>query len=216
MKKNLKIVWNVIQVFILFYVFLITFLVININEYGYSELFKSTYVPINKKVKKHLDKYNSGDLLIIKSKDIKKDDIIYYYTIESSNYFVTSSKVKEIKDGIYTTEDNFDIEQDRVVGNKVTRIKFIGFILGFLIKEIGYFCFIILPMLLILIYHIYDFSKNMRQLNKIRIDNIKRFYNDNDVKNKEFNDSIKKIVEEIEVLDDLDNNKKEEIEILDF
>ena len=81
MKKNLKIVWNVIQVLILFYVFLITFLVININEYGYSELFKSTYVPINKKVKKHLDKYNSGDLLIIKSKDIKKDDIIYYYTI---------------------------------------------------------------------------------------------------------------------------------------
>ena len=56
----------------------------------------------------------------------------------------------------------------------------------------------------------------MRQLNKIRIDNIKRFYNDNDAKNKEFNDSIKKIVEEIEVLDDLDNNKKEEIEILDF
>ena len=112
--------------------------------------------------------------------------------------------------------DNFDIEQDRIVGNKVTRIKFIGFILGFLIKEIGYFCFIILPMLLILIYHIYDFSKNMRQLNKIRIDNIKRFYNDNDVKNKEFNDSIKKIVEEIEVLDELDNNKKEEIEILDF
>ena len=107
MKKNLKIVWNVIQVFILFYVFLITFLVININEYGYSELFKSTYVPINKKVKKHLDKYNSGDLLIIKSKDIKKDDIIYYYTIESSNYFITSSKVKEIKDGIYTTEDNY-------------------------------------------------------------------------------------------------------------
>ena len=146
----------------------------------------------------------------------KFTDIIYYYTIESSNYFITSSKVKEIKDGIYTTEDNFDIEQDRIVGNKVTRIKFIGFILGFLIKEIGYFCFIILPMLLILIYHIYDFSKNMRQLNKIRIDNIKRFYNDNDAKNKEFNDSIKKIVEEIEVLYDLDNNKKEEIEILDF
>ena len=98
----------------------------------------------------------------------------------------------------------------------IIRAKFIGFILGFLIKEIGYFCFIILPMLLILIYHIYDFSKNMRQLNKIRIDNIKRFYNDKEEKNKEFNDSIKKIVEEIEVLDDLDNNKKEEIEILDF
>ena len=67
------------------------------------------------------------------------------------------------------------------------------------------------------IYNIYDFSVSMRKLNNIRIENIKRFYGDNDVKmkSKEFNDSIKKIVDDVESLDD-DKNKKEDIEILDF
>ena len=57
----------------------------------------------------------------------------------------------------------------------------------------------------------------MRKLNNIRIENIKRFYGDNDVKmkSKEFHDSIKKIVDDVESLDD-DKNKKEDIEILDF
>lgn len=72
-------------------------------------------------------------------------------------------------------------------------------------------------MLILLIYNIYDFSVSMRKLNNIRIENIKRFYGDNDVKmkSKEFNDSIKKIVDDVESLDD-DKNKKEDIEILDF
>ena len=58
----------------------------------------------------------------------------------------------------------------------------------------------------------------MRKLNIIRIENIKRFYGDNEVKmsSKEFNDSIKKMVEEIEVLEEIEDNKKEDIEILDF
>lgn len=217
MKKNLKIIWNIIQVFVLVYVFFITFLVVNINEYGYSEVGKSTYVPVTKKINKYLDKYNNGDLLIIKYTDVEKNDDLYYYTVDNSNYYITKTKVVEIKDSQYITEDGFNIEQDRVVGNKVTKIKYIGFFLNFLLKEIGYLCFIILPMLILLIYHIVDFSKSMRKLNDIRIENIKRFYGDNEVKmsSKDFNDSIKKIVDEIEVLDE-EENKKEDIEILDF
>lgn len=217
MKNNLKLVWNIIQVFILIYVFFITFLVININEYGYSEIGKSTYVPINKKIKKYLENYKSSDLLIIKNNKIDTNDEIYYYTVEGSDYYISKTKVVEINNNVYSTADNFNIEQDRIVGNKVVKIKYVGFLLNFLLKEVGYFCFIILPMLILLIYHIYDFSKSMRKLNNLRIENIKRFYGDTEVKmsSKEFNDSIKKIVEEIEILDEEDN-KKEDIEILDF
>lgn len=217
MKNNLKLVWNIIQVFILIYVFFITFLVININEYGYSEIGKSTYVPINKKIKKYLGNYKSSDLLIIKNNKINTNDEIYYYTVEGSNYYISKTKVVEINNNVYSTADSFNIEQDRIVGNKVVKIKYVGFLLNFLLKEIGYFCLIILPMLILLIYHIYDFSKSMRKLNNLRIENIKRFYGDTEVKmsSKEFNDSIKKIVEDIEILDEEDN-KKEDIEILDF
>ena len=199
MKKNLKIVWNIIQVFILVYVFLVTFLVININEYGYSEVGKSTYVPVTKNIK------------------INKDDEIYYYTVDEANYYISKAKVIEINNGVYVTDNNFNIDQDRIIGNEIIRIKYIGLFINFLLKEIGYFCFIILPMLILLIYNIYDFSVSMRKLNNIRIENIKRFYGDNDVKmkSKEFNDSIKKIVDDVESLDD-DKNKKEDIEILDF
>lgn len=217
MKKNLKIVWNIIQVFILVYVFLVTFLVININEYGYSEVGKSTYVPVTKNIKKYLGDYKKSDLLIIKNNKIDKDDEIYYYTVDETNYYISKAKVIEINNGVYVTDNNFNIDQDRIIGNEIIRIKYIGLFINFLLKEIGYFCFIILPMLILLIYNIYDFSISMRKLNNIRIENIKRFYGDNDVKmkSKEFNDSIKKIVDDVELLDD-DKNKKEEIEILDF
>lgn len=217
MKKNLKIVWNIIQVFILVYVFLVTFLVININEYGYSEVGKSTYVPVTKNIKKYLGDYKKSDLLIIKNNKINKDDEIYYYTVDETNYYISKAKVIEINNGVYVTDNNFNIDQDRIIGNEIIRIKYIGLFINFLLKEIGYFCFIILPMLILLIYNIYDFSVSMRKLNNIRIENIKRFYGDNDVKmkSKEFNDSIKKIVDDVELLDD-DKNKKEEIEILDF
>lgn len=217
MKKNLKIVWNIIQVFILVYVFLVTFLVININEYGYSEVGKSTFVPVTKNIKKYLGDYKKSDLLIIKNNKINKDDEIYYYTVDETNYYISKAKVIEINNGVYVTDNNFNIDQDRIIGNEIIRIKYIGLFINFLLKEIGYFCFIILPMLILLIYNIYDFSVSMRKLNNIRIENIKRFYGDNDVKmkSKEFNDSIKKIVDDVELLDD-DKNKKEEIEILDF
>ncbi|MBQ8534075.1 MAG: hypothetical protein IJ463_00130 [Bacilli bacterium] len=217
MKKNLKIVWNIIQVFILVYVFLVTFLVININEYGYSEVGKSTYVPVTKNIKKYLGDYKKSDLLIIKNNKINKDDEIYYYTVDETNYYISKAKVIEVNNGVYVTDNNFNIDQDRIIGNEIIRIKYIGLFINFLLKEIGYFCFIILPMLILLIYNIYDFSVSMRKLNNIRIENIKRFYGDNDVKmkSKEFNDSIKKIVDDVELLDD-DKNKKEEIEILDF
>ena len=217
MKKNLKLIWNIFQVIILVYVFLITFLVVNINEFGFSEIGKSTYVPITKKIKKYLN-YKTGDLLIIENTEIDKNDNLYYYTVVDSEYFIVKTKVLEVNKDSYTTEDNFNIDEDRIVGNKVIKIKYAGFILSFLLKEIGYFLFIILPMLILLIYHIYDFSKSMRKLNNIRIENIKRFYGDNEVKmsSKEFNDSIKKMVEEIEVLEEIEDNKKEDIEILDF
>lgn len=217
MKKNLKIVWNIIQVFILVYVFLVTFLVININEYGYSEVGKFTYVPVTKNIKKYLGDYKKSDLLIIKNNKINKDDEIYYYTVDEANYYISKAKVIEINNGVYVTDNNFNINQDRIIGNEIIRIKYIGLFINFLLKEIGYFCFIILPMLILLIYNIYDFSVSMRKLNNIRIENIKRFYGDNDVKmkSKEFNDSIKKIVDDVESLYD-DKNKKEDIEILDF
>ena len=217
MKKNLKLIWNILQVIILVYVFFITFLVVNINEFGFSEVGKSTYVPVTKKVKKYLN-YKTGDLLIIKNTEINKNDNIYYYTVVDSEYYIAKTKVLEVNKDIYTTEDKFNIDEDRIVGNRIIKIKYIGFILNFLLKEIGYFIFIILPMLILLIYHIYDFSKSMRKLNNIRIENIKKFYGDSEVKmsSKEFNDSIKKIVGEIEILEEVDNKKKDDIEILDF
>lgn len=218
MKKNLKRIWNIFQIFILIYVFIVTFLVININEYGYSKIGKSTYVPITKKLNKYLDNYKNGDLLIIKHKKIEKNDEIYYYVVDDSKYYISKTKVVEINDDFYKIESNFNIDKDRIVGNKVIKIGFFGFLLSFLLKEIGYFCFIILPMLVLLIYHIYDFSMSMRKLNDLRIKNIKRFYGDNETKmsSKDFNDSIKRIIDEIEILDEDDSVNKDDIEILDF
>ncbi len=209
MKNNLKLIWNILQVFVLCFIFIVTFFVININEYGYSKIGRSTFISVTNKEKKYIKDFNNGDLLIIKNDKINKKDKFYYYTVDSYEYLITEAKLSDIKDDCYITEDNLKIEQDRIIGNKVIRIKYIGFILGFLLKDIGYFIFIILPMLGIFIYHVYDFFKSMRKLNKIKIANISRCYNNN-----EFNKSIRKAIDEIEVLDD--EYKKEDIEILDF
>ena len=75
MKKNLKLIWNILQVIILVYVFFITFLVVNINEYSFSEVGKSTYVPVTKKIKKYLNDYKTGDLLIVNKSNIKKNEV---------------------------------------------------------------------------------------------------------------------------------------------
>lgn len=201
MKQKIKKIWNILQIFILFYVFFVTLLVVNINEYGYSKLGKTTYIPITKSEKKYLNNFSNGDLAIIKNNKIKKEDYIYYYTIDSTEYFITDAKVVDINNGIYITEEGFSIEQDRVVGNKAIKVKFLGFIIDFLFKEIGYLLFIIIPMFIILIYHIYDFSKNMRKYNNIRINSIKRKNNIDTNKKKKNKDNKNKKEDEIEILD---------------
>lgn len=217
MKKNLKIICNILQVFILFYVFFVSFLVININNYGYSEIGKYTFIPVSREINEYLDDYNYGDLLIINNQKLNINDEVYYYVTKDSNYYISKAKILKNKNDIYITDNNINISNNVIVGNKVFKIKYMGFVLNILLKEIGYFVFIIIPISILLVFHIYDFSKSMRKLNDIRINNLKKFYNNNDnkIKSKKNNESINKTTEDIELLEEVDN-KKDEIEILDF
>ena len=149
MKKALHIIWNIIQAIIIIYVILITTFMFLSNEYGYTEI--GNYV---------FNDDQSDLFLIKKDNNIKENDTIYYYDAIGGKYSIVSNKVisvnKDNKNSLYEVE-NDTISSSKVIGKKGFKIKLLGGILNTLESRVGFLFGVLLPILIVFIYQVYEF-----------------------------------------------------------
>ena len=103
-------------------------------------------------------------LLIVKnSNDINEGDLIYYYAAYNDNYVIKSNRVLEIKkDGsssLYTVdnEERLQIQGPKVLGKYKHIYHTWESVLTLLESRMGFLFLVLLPIMIVFIYQIYEF-----------------------------------------------------------
>ena len=169
MKKLFHILWAILQIVIILYVLVITLFIVNRNSYGYTEIGNYQFSVIHKNNKNVISKAKVGDLLIIeKTHSIKKGNTIYYYSVNDNRYIIQSGIVKEVvgkgEDVLYQIEgDNqLSVVGNRVLGKKANRYSKLGYVIEYLEGKVGFLFFVLLPIMIIFVYHIYQLFIQIR------------------------------------------------------
>ncbi len=170
MKNVLKTLWSIFEVIIIVYVIFLTSCILFRNKFGFTQFGKYTISSIDGTTAKYVENTKSGDLLIVKgSNDIVKGDRIYYYATVNDKYVVRTGIVeKEQKDdynSLYTIDTlvsgdkrtKLNVAQTRVLGKYASTTGTLGSIMDFLVTRIGFLIFVLLPILLVFVYQIYEF-----------------------------------------------------------
>ncbi len=145
--RALNIIWNVIQVVIIVYVIsIITFMFFS-NQYGYSQIGKYVF-----------DVDNNEFLVIKKTNNIKKGDLVFYYDIVKEKYKIVYSNVNTInEDKTYTLDNGERLTSSRIIGKSNRKIPVIGFILNIVKEKVYFLLFVLLPILIVFVYQVYKF-----------------------------------------------------------
>lgn len=169
MKKVLKITWSILQVLIIVYVILITSLLFFENKYGFSQFGNTVIHNVNKLDTKNISGVKDGDLLIIKHKEkLEVGDIAYYYAVHNDKYIIVTDKVVKVRrdrdNYLYTIDRDtpVTISSTRVIGNKIKNYHGIGRVLRVVESRTGFIFFVLLPIMIVFIYQVYQFLKILR------------------------------------------------------
>ena len=213
MKKVGKIILKFVEFLIILYVVIISTVLLCRNKYGYTQFGDKTIVTMGQKDTKYLEEFDKKDLIVLKSVEFDETKVgeeVYYYAIENENYIIKKGKISdksgEASNAIYSIEqsDTKDVSNDKVLGKLDKVYSNLGQILFFLSSRIGFLIFVLLPILVLFIYEIYDFIMEIKY-EKVKPTKSNSDKNKKDTKN---NKSTKK---------DIKNNKdkkNEEIETL--
>lgn len=241
MKKVLRFCWSFIEVVIIVYAIILTSFILSRNKYGYTQFGDYTFYNVSLIGETNIDNVKKGDLLIVKnSNDINKGDLIYYYAVFDDNYLIKSDVVvdakKEDAAALYTVDDgnNLTVSSNKVLGKYSSVYPKWGSVLTVLESRIGFLFLVLLPIIIVFIYQIYEFVIILRY-EKVEDDeddgSDKKLYDlkkteSNYIKQEEPEKAeepvIEKVVEELDdnpVTDEveslsLDDKKEDEIEIL--
>ena len=166
--------WNSLQIFIIVYVILVTGFIICKNNFGFTQIGKFVFVIINEDNAKFIDDSVSGELVIIKEDNkVQKGDVIYYYSAVNEKYVVKSGVVsdidKEKNDDVFILDDESQtkVSSIRLIGTTISNYSIYGRILDLLTSSFGFLLFVLLPVLLIFIYKIYELITIMKVEKKI-------------------------------------------------
>ena len=213
MKKVGKIILKFVEFLIILYVVIISTVLLCRNKYGYTQFGDKTIVTMGQKDTKYLEEFDKKDLIVLKSVEFDETKVgeeVYYYAIENEKYVIKKGKISdksgEASDAIYKIEqsETKEISNDKVLGKLDKVYSNLGQILFFLSSRIGFLIFVLLPILVLFIYEIYDFIMEIKY-EKVKPTKSNSDKNKKDTKN---NKSTKK---------DIKNNKdkkNEEIETL--
>jgi len=164
MKSVLGWIWRVVEVLIIVYVIVITSFILSRNKYNYTQFGDYTLVNIDLLAEKNIKGVKSGDLLIVKNtNDIDKGDVIYYYAVREDSYIVKSNPILEVKsdsyNSLYTVSDgdNNTIASARVLGKYASVHHKWGSVLSVLESKFGFLFLVLLPIMVVFIYQIYEF-----------------------------------------------------------
>ncbi len=163
MKKVLHFIWSLLEIIIIVYVILMTSILLSKNKYGYTQFGNYTLCTIDLINERGIEGVEAGDLLIVKnSNKINKGDIIYYYIVYNETYVVQSAPVISVESdkysSVYTIDDNgpLTIASSRVLGKDKTIYHNIGSALNVIESKLGFLFLVLLPILVIFVYQIYE------------------------------------------------------------
>ena len=164
MKKVLKGIWSVLEIVIIIYAIILTSFILSRNKYGYTQFGDYTIYNVSLIGENNIADVKKGDLLIVKNtNDIVEGDVIYYYSAYNDNYIIKSNKVLEVKkDGsssLYTIDDEnkLQIQGPKVIGKYKHIYHTWGSVLTILQSRIGFLFLVLLPIMIVFIYQIYEF-----------------------------------------------------------
>lgn len=165
MRKVLNWVWSFVEVIIIIYVVLVTMFVLCKNKYGYTQFGDYSFTNIDLIAEKNVKDTKKGDLLVVKnSNDIHKGDLIYYYAVLNDNYIVRSAVVADVKEDDYSalytvslSNTTINVASSRVLGKYSTVYNNLGSILSVLESRVGFLLLVLLPIIVVFIYQVYEF-----------------------------------------------------------
>lgn len=165
MRKVLNWVWSFVEVIIIIYVVLVTMFVLCKNKYGYTQFGDYSFTNIDLIAEKNVKDTKKGDLLVVKnSNDIHKGDLIYYYAVLNDNYIVRSAVVADVKEDDYSalytvslSNTTINVASSRVLGKYSTVYNNLGSILSVLESRVGFLLLVLLPIMVVFIYQVYEF-----------------------------------------------------------
>ena len=171
MKKFFKALLKILEIVIVLYVILMSTCLLCRNKYGYTQFGDNTLISIKNKDTKELTEFNKNSLVVFKGIDtdlIKVGDKVYYYAVKNEKYIIKSGKVVamqgEASDTLYKFDTNNDVavSASKVIGTYNKSYKNIGGIKLFLESRVGFLIFVLLPILLLFIYEIYDLVVSLK------------------------------------------------------
>ena len=170
MKSVLKTLWNILEVLIIIYVIFLTSCILSRNKFGFTQFGNYTLSSVDGTDAKYVENTKSGDLLVVKSStDIVKGDRLYYYATLNDRYVVRTGIVEKVQkdeyNSLYTIDTlvsgdkkaKLNVTQTRVLGKYSSSIGSLGSIWKFLQSRLGFLIFVLLPILLVFVYQIYEF-----------------------------------------------------------
>ena len=163
MKKTSRILLSIIEVIIVVFVVSITLLLMCRNRYGFTQFGNKTFINIDHSMKDTVKNANYGDLVVVKSGEkIKKKDVLYYYIIDNESYIVSSGVVKESKDKIILEDDSV-VDNNKIIGRSSVTIPVLGKIIMFIETKLGFVLCVLLPIILIFVYELYQFVSSINK-----------------------------------------------------
>lgn len=164
LKKILKWLWEFLEILIIIYVIFITSCILCRNKFGYTQFGDMTFVTVSENNEKFFMNNKAGDLLIIKNQQMNLDvnDLIYYYVTVDEKYIVRTgvidSKSQDDYAALYVLRDGegSSIASNRVIGKYVKTYHGKGAILDILESRVGFLFLVLLPILIVFIYQIYQ------------------------------------------------------------
>lgn len=164
LKKILKWLWEFVEILIIIYVIFITSCILCRNKFGYTQFGDMTFVTVSESNEKFFMNNKAGDLLIIKNQQMNLDvnDLIYYYVTVDEKYIVRTgvvdSKTQDDYAALYILRDDegSSVASNRVIGKYVKTYSGKGAILDVLESRVGFLFLVLLPILIVFIYQIYQ------------------------------------------------------------
>ena len=165
MKKTLHVIWSVLEIIIIIYVICLTTILLAKNKYGFTQLGDYVLTSVDSNDVNNIINTKQGDLLIIKNtSDLNVGDVIYYYAVYDEKYIICSDVIKSMQkddfSALYTIDDQYSstVHSDKVIGKYTSKYSKLGNYFAFLQSRVGFLFFVLLPIMVVFIYQIYDFT----------------------------------------------------------
>lgn len=173
MKKFLKFIGIVILIPYIALVIVMTVYLINYNKYGVSEIGNKTFIIVNDD--SLLPDYKKGDLLIVSDMGndaINVGDSIFFYeqNREKGTVVIDLAEVYNVKkvtdeESTYTIDGDYEYSSEYVIGStKNTEVHHdLGSVLKVLSSRWAFLLIIILPILFMFLWELYEFALEVKR-----------------------------------------------------